>query len=246
MFDELKKSIQSILYERISSPLSGAFAISWIVWNWKFFYYLLSGDEKLNIKDRFLYIDSNLLSGPQLVFYPVVSAVLIICIYPLFSTAAYYVWIRMKTFQKNLKNEIEKNKMLTVSQSVELRVKYKELQDSFDDMVRDKEDTIDRLKKRVEELEVNYYNEEHEMMQEEKNITAWRTEYKAFTRNPSFAEFNKLIQKVNMAYSLDGTDEKTISYAIANSLIRRSNKSSSLFEWTDKGKYFVKCYLESN
>lgn len=41
MFDELKKSISAILYERTTSPLFGSFILSWTVWNWKIFYITL-------------------------------------------------------------------------------------------------------------------------------------------------------------------------------------------------------------
>ena len=35
MIDELWKSIKATLYDRASSPLLGAFAVSWFVWNYR-------------------------------------------------------------------------------------------------------------------------------------------------------------------------------------------------------------------
>ncbi|MCP4460990.1 MAG: hypothetical protein GY816_23665 [Cytophagales bacterium] len=38
IFDETRKSINSALYERVSSPLYGTLIISWLVWNWEIVY----------------------------------------------------------------------------------------------------------------------------------------------------------------------------------------------------------------
>ena len=35
-------SIKAYLYERAASPLTGAFAVSWVVWNYRFFVVLFS------------------------------------------------------------------------------------------------------------------------------------------------------------------------------------------------------------
>lgn len=44
--DNLLTSLKGVLYERISSPLFGSFAIAWGIFNWKFIALLFLGNEK--------------------------------------------------------------------------------------------------------------------------------------------------------------------------------------------------------
>ncbi len=53
MIEDFKKSIQAVFYERISSPLSGAFCLSWVAWNWKLLYTLFFGNGCLSTKEKF-------------------------------------------------------------------------------------------------------------------------------------------------------------------------------------------------
>ena len=49
-------SIKAYLYERAASPLTGAFAVSWVVWNYRFFVVLFS-DGLSTPSSKFAVID---------------------------------------------------------------------------------------------------------------------------------------------------------------------------------------------
>ena len=58
MWGELSKSVKAVLYDRISSPLLGTFAVSWVLWNHRFITVLLSNMEpieKFKVVDTVLY-----------------------------------------------------------------------------------------------------------------------------------------------------------------------------------------------
>lgn len=122
--DETKKSIQSILYERISSPLSGALFFSWFAWNWKIPYILLFNKSDLTIKERLIFIQEhiNICDG---LLYPIISAIAIITVYPLLTTGALFIWMKYKKWQNDIKNIIENSKLLTIEQSNRLRMEIK-------------------------------------------------------------------------------------------------------------------------
>lgn len=104
--EEIIKSMKAHLYDRIGSPLFGAFAFSWIIWNYKLIIIIFSGASVL---DKFQYIANlyqvthldlwlvgkistpdQMLSG---VLYPMFTSLLIIFVYP---------WPALWVYQFNL------------------------------------------------------------------------------------------------------------------------------------------------
>ena len=101
MFEEISKSIKAELYERVSSPLFGAFSFSWMLWNWKFLLVLISGMKAV---EKIKYIDGTLYHGWfQPIFFlflaPLISAAIFIYLYPI---PAKYVFRYTKEEQKKL------------------------------------------------------------------------------------------------------------------------------------------------
>lgn len=250
MFDELKKSVQSVLYERISSPLSGAFFLSWIVWNWKLIYYITVGDDILNVKERIAFIDANFINIQNNLVYPFASAVVLIVLYPLFSTKAYEAWISYKTWQRNIKNEAEKKRLLTYEQSYNLRLKLKNQEEEFEKIILEKDELNKSLRKRLDEYETEYSQEMgaiDDMEKEAENRIElhklWKNEFEKFSKLPFFGSFPKLGNIINKGINISQIDDTLSAYAISNDFIIRSDKNPSIYEWTEKGKYFMKLYL---
>lgn len=86
--DDLIKSLKAHLYDRATSPLSGAFILSWIFWNWEIVLVAISDSY---IYDKLFYLGNRIKeSGIQnLLTYPLVSTFFVIVIYPIFSNLAY-------------------------------------------------------------------------------------------------------------------------------------------------------------
>lgn len=94
MFKEFKKSIQSVLYERVTSPFSGAFFSSWCVWNWKLVYYLFFSNE--NVINRIDYAQINFINIENNLIYPFLSSIFLVVGFPFVTTGTYWIWLKFK------------------------------------------------------------------------------------------------------------------------------------------------------
>lgn len=147
MIEELTKSIKADLYERVASPLFGAFSISWIIWNWKF---LLALTSSLKLEEKINFIDGTLYHGwvqpfTTLFLAPLVSAVVFIFLYPI---PAKYVFKHVKEVQKDLKVikvNVEENTPLSQVEHNKLRQKVAALESSYYAELAKKDAEIERL-----------------------------------------------------------------------------------------------------
>lgn len=152
MIEDISKSIKADLYERVSSPLFGAFSFSWVLWNWKFLLVLISGmkaSEKIN------YIDGTLYYGwlqPMFFLFlaPLISAAIFIYLYPI---PAKYVFKYTKKEQKKLKKikvEVEDDTPLSQAEHNKLRQKITSLESSYYAELSNKDSEIERLRALIE------------------------------------------------------------------------------------------------
>ena len=125
MLQEFRKSVNNIFYERMVSPLFGSFIFSWAIWNWKIIYLtLFVKEEKLSI-NKIDYIANNYFDVWNLIWFPVISTLSLIIIYPFLSIGAYYLSIKFKSWKKNIRNIEEKKQTLTIEDSIKLRREVK-------------------------------------------------------------------------------------------------------------------------
>ncbi len=272
MISEFRKSVQSILYEKINSPLSGAFFLSWIVWNWKPVYYLIFNNYD-NIKVRLDYVQQNYTNWEYLILYPILSTIFLIVVYPFVSTYAYKIWLWFKTWQNNIKNEIEKNTLLTLEQSVELRMEMRNKVRQYDEIIRNKESEIAEFKDINEKLIAEKTKVERELrdikerkkrdslIKNVKNLELpdaeddtssndqtdkWEEDYFKFKKSsPLHREFWLLIEGINIDGFLTKINIRNIGYYTSNNIIVKNNKTNS-YSFTDKGNYFVKKWYEED
>lgn len=146
MFDELKKSISAYLYERTTSPLFGTLFVSWSIWNWKIIYLTLFISEKEIIgKTKIEYILENYYDNCTLYWFPLISTIILISIIPFFSNGAYWLSIKFLKWKKDKKNEVEKNQLLSLEQSIDLREQIANQELKFAKLVEDKNLEIKQL-----------------------------------------------------------------------------------------------------
>lgn len=123
MWGELSKSVKAVLYDRISSPLLGTFAVSWVLWNHRFITVLLSNMEpieKFKVVDTVLYSTWDSLLWKMAAF-PLLTTALFIFLYPY---PARFVFEFTRKHQKRLKEirqRIDDETPLTVEESREIR-----------------------------------------------------------------------------------------------------------------------------
>lgn len=140
VFDEYFKSVRAQLYERATSPLLGAFTASWIAWNYKFLTVLFSS---LPIHDKFIFIEAlypstNVIIS-KLAFFPLVSSVLFLFIYPWPARWAFMWWKYHKVKQRKEKQKLEDGDLLSVEQSREIRREILEVENKFDQILQHKD-----------------------------------------------------------------------------------------------------------
>ena len=121
MIDELKKSVNSTLYERVSSPFYGALIISWLVWNWKIVYLTFFISEKKIEVNKIDFIASNFLDIHLLLTYPLLSTAFVLTIAPFLTNGAYWLHLKFNKWRTDKKHEVEKSQLLSLEKSIRLR-----------------------------------------------------------------------------------------------------------------------------
>jgi hypothetical protein len=150
MIDEIKKSINSIFTDRISSPFYGTLIVSWLIWNWKIVYLTLFIDQERISGTKIDYIQSNYSSIHSLLTFPLVSTIILLTILPFVTNAAFWLDIVFTTWRVNQKNRIEGKQLLTIEQSIRLRTEIRELEESIEKLLEKKNEEIKVLKQELE------------------------------------------------------------------------------------------------
>lgn len=158
MLSDLRKSFGAIFYERTSSPLYGAFIISWLVWNWKIPYVTFFVDGKFLEQSRIDWIIENNADWKPLVLYPFASAWLLILLGPLLSNWAYFISIKYRKWRVDKRNEVEKKALLTLDQSIALREEVSNQDERFQRILENKNNEISQLTVKIEQLEKRLEN----------------------------------------------------------------------------------------
>ena len=155
MMEDVSKSIKANLYEKASSPLAGAFSLSWFIWNYKLILTIFSG---LKLKEKIEYIE--IILYPDFITtitvgfgYPLLSAVLLILIYPHPAKWIYEYWHTRQKELKEIKQKIEDDTPLTIEESRQLRRELLRLESDYDEEISKKNLEVDRLKEIIDRYE---------------------------------------------------------------------------------------------
>ncbi|MBA4311818.1 MAG: hypothetical protein C0417_04215 [Chlorobiaceae bacterium] len=250
MLNDFKKSILLVLQERISSPFSGAFFFSWFIWNWRMLYFIFFAPETLSLNERFAYIDAHFLNWQENLVLPILSAVFFIGLYPIITTAALWVWLKYKKFQTDLKNRIEGQQLLTLDQSVALRLELENQHERLDRLTKAKDDEILLLRRETQELKQLLSQGSISLRSTTPQHISLVNDYKdditEFLNNAKVLErFPEAIDTIkgNFKFS-DDYPSDVMAYLIGNEIITRKQDRST-YEFTEKGKAFLKAYTKN-
>ena len=160
MLEDVTKSIKSSLYDRVSSPLFGAFAISWCLINYKLLLILFSS---LLAGDKIKYIESTLYPDFLTLFlfnflYPIIASSLFIFLYPIPAKYIYEYWHSQQIKLKKIKQTIEDETPLTIEESREIRREILSLESEYETEINRKNAENNRLKELVSDLENDLLN----------------------------------------------------------------------------------------
>lgn len=166
---EIIKSIKAFLYDRTVSPLFGAFAVAWFVWNYRVVIVALDGDatltEKLSFFDAY-FADDHLFQLAGFTFHVWGGGHLVHgFLMPMFFTWAYlYIYPKLAkpVFQHSLKKQIElkaikqeaeNSRLLTAEESRTLQKEIEQLRFRADEEASQYRTRISSLTQTINELE---------------------------------------------------------------------------------------------
>ncbi|MFV0597022.1 hypothetical protein [Shewanella sp.] len=153
MFEQFTNSIKATLYDRVSSPLSSSFIISWCLWNYKILIVLFSSMkpyEKYNTIDILVSTTAFkttffeplgfwLANG---FLFPLISAVIYIYVYPYPAKYVYKYWLGKQNKLKEEKDSIGKTVLLSLEQSIAIKKNMLEIDVKFDELLSKKDKEI--------------------------------------------------------------------------------------------------------
>ncbi len=142
MFEDIRKSINSILYERITSPLFGTLIVSWSLWNWKIIYLTVFVSEHKIKMSKLEYISTYYADSWFNYGYPIISTIILITVIPIFSNGAYWISISYDKWRHNKKNEVEMQQTITNEQQMEMLKQFTEQQERFQQIIEQKDTEI--------------------------------------------------------------------------------------------------------
>lgn len=126
MLTDILESAKQSLIERLSSPLLGAFFLSWCAWNWKFVVILLSDNTittTFSLIETFAFPDYSTIVFRGLVF-PLFSACAYVFIYPYPARFIYDFTLRRQREISQTKQRISDETPLTIEDSRRIRSEY--------------------------------------------------------------------------------------------------------------------------
>lgn len=242
MIADIRKSINSILYQRVTSPLFGTVFISWLIWNWKIVYTTFFIDEDKIDKNKIDYIVDNFNDSEYLIWYPLLSSLILLTLIPFISNDAYLLSLKFEKWRVDNKNKIEKMQLLTLEQSIQLREQIVEAERKFDLLIQNKNSEIEQLKILIKDS-----NSEKDSKTGfiEKGSEADRIENEVITifnklkSNEKLRIARKIINHyIQGGYTGLSKDENInsdiLSYFESNDLIKAMDKG--MYVWTEKGR----------
>lgn len=229
--EEIKESCKNNLNEKISSPFYGTFIVSWLLWNWKIWYVTFFIDSDLLVNDKHIlkidyiiniYNVDNFLnifySVGHILILPLLSSLLIVYLMPI---------ITCRFYKKSLETD-NANRLLKARNDEE-----------FINAQGAKLEAQKGLIKKEQQIEVE--KKKLEKSQEE----VWSEEYKEFKSTKYQNDFSKIRECIyeNGGYT-SGLPSVLIAYFNVNDLVE--SIASNRIGITEKGKYFLKKYMEED
>lgn len=158
MLQDFSDSFKAYLYDRTTSPLFGAFTFSWAVWNYEVILTILSGwsvDKKIYFMETTLFpydpceswLFNNFIHSLDLFFLPLISAVIILLVYPFPSQWIYVQWKSHQVKMHDAKLKLEKVQLVSNDVHEKLREEYFNLKTKLQNEIRTKDEEIEFLQK---------------------------------------------------------------------------------------------------
>jgi hypothetical protein len=235
MIDEIRKSINSNLYERTRSPLYGTLIISWAVWNWKLIYYVLTVGIGTPIFTRIDCIQSELTSNWTLYFGPILSTLIILSLFEFVANYAYWLHIYYKTWRVNKKIKTEGKQLLTYEQSLKLRNDIRLKEELYESLIQEKELKIKELSTLLSDTTKTNSTQKTE----KQSISKAESLYSRLEEEKLLVKYKNLCADILNKNSLNSYDE-LVKYFVTLGLFDKGNPAGGdfyLYALTKDGKF---------
>src|SRR5688572_18749502 len=137
MLQDFRKSVSSVFADRLTSPVFGAFFVSWVVINWRIGLILFS--QSMETSEKIQAIEG-LLGFWKCVGYPAISSLIVILVYPWLAVGGFYVWENPKRHKRRIQNAFDGKTPLTKEEQAELIIKIRGVEDRYNELSRDKKE----------------------------------------------------------------------------------------------------------
>jgi len=247
--------------DRATSPLLGAFVLSWIAWNYKFILAIL---VYMPLEAKFQFIEQTLypsiwVSLLRLFLGPLVTALAFLFIYPYPAAKVFEFWRTKQKELRDIRLRIEDEALLTLDESKRIRRQVVEIQSDYEKQIRNKENEIENLKQslsdeqdRIEKLNEDLANASSPKFTAEAGVKAASDVVikEAILKQPYKLVFNPKKGKPGQKLMLFGSDGKILegdnnnesSWAIKNGkleLIQSDGEVHSRFNFDTNTKVFT-------
>lgn len=180
MLEDISSTFKAHLYDRISSPLSGAFLFSWPAWNWKFLLVVLSD---LTAPEKLAYITQNIYPTKESALlygltFPLITAIAFILLYPIPSLWAYKISQHHKKTFKTTQQKTEDDIPLPQEEAILLKKLLRESQRHYEEIISKNNSELASIKEiQAKEAEsTTQLKEKIFQLQSEKNMNNERAE----------------------------------------------------------------------
>jgi hypothetical protein len=238
---DLTDSFKDIFKERISSPFYGSLIVSWLLWNWKIPYVTFFIDQSRlgDSTNKIDYILKHCDSAWYLVVFPLLSTAVIVLLMPYVTNGASWVTERFDTWRVNKKNEVQGKRLLTVEESLQLRIEIRDQEVKYSEIIT-KKDADNLLLRQQLELVSKEVQKIPESSDEAEKLNI---EFTKFINNKQVSGYlERIDESVRNGYTLSYLPKDIINYYVAYELL--VNTTSNFYKFTKKGEIFLKKYLK--
>lgn len=149
--EDFVKNIKAQLYDRVSSPLSFSFIVSWVIWNYRYLIIVISSmepDKKFSAIDALsaAYTSSWVYWLQFGILFPLLTTFLYIFVYPL---PAKFVFRYVREKQRELKTiqtSIDDETPVSTEESRALKRQVREIVKDYEAEISEKDELIGRLR----------------------------------------------------------------------------------------------------
>jgi hypothetical protein len=236
---DLTTSLKEIFNERISSPFYGSLIVSWLLWNWKILYVTFFIDQSRlgDATNKIDYILKHCDSPWYLAVFPLLSTAVIVLLMPYVTNGSSWVTERFDTWRINKKNEVQGKRLLTVEESLQLRIEIQNQEEKYSSIIVKKDSEILTLKQEITLLSKPKVSS----TLTNKKVTL-AEEFKVFLDNDKVSKYmEQVAEQIRTSYGLQNIPKEVLNYYEGYDIIE---PSGSFYRLTEKGKYFLKEYLK--